>query len=209
MILKMTNGDEELSTINTIIAVGYTHSFGISVLLGDSKISLTGTSILILSDCLLNSLNCKSIINLHRQGTVAANSRRDNLLKYLALKEFLEILVPLNYCLSFILAYWGPNAEIIGNVKLDIWHFKKVESLSDKLSNIAIFLVIDATRGLTFSFIIWYLCNLELYKGYCEIIRIYGLFIFLYGSVVTNGVNDYHPDLITRHRLVKYIRLLT
>ena len=44
----------------------------------------------------------------------------------LALKELFEVLIPSVYSITFIIAFYGPNAEVIGNVKNDYWQYKKV-----------------------------------------------------------------------------------
>ena len=38
--------------------------------------------------------------------------------------ERVEFIVPLTYMIMLLMAYYGPNADIIGNVKLQMWHFQ-------------------------------------------------------------------------------------
>ena len=45
----------------------------------------------------------------------------------LTLAELSEGLVPLAYAMCFSMAYYGPNANLIGNVKNGYWHFKAVK----------------------------------------------------------------------------------
>ena len=47
----------------------------------------------------------------------------------LALKELFEVLIPSVYCITFVIAFYGPNAEVIGNVKNDYWQYKRVSTL--------------------------------------------------------------------------------
>ena len=35
--------------------------------------------------------------------------------------ERIESVIPFTYLLTFLMAYYGPNAEILGNIKLTIW----------------------------------------------------------------------------------------
>ena len=114
---------------------------------------------------------------------------RDRSLKYLALKEFLEILIPLIYCFCFAAAYFGPNAKIIGNVKLELWGHVKVQSLSNQLWNVGLFIIIDTLRAISFAVILWRFCKLNLYAAYCEVVKRYGLFFLFYGATMINGVN--------------------
>ena len=116
------------------------------------------------------------------------NSDKRKALKCLALKEFLEIFVPSIYCISFVIAYYGPNADIIGNVKNDYWQFEKVENLVKKFENVLILLIIEACRGLLFGIILRCSCRLNMFTAYCYVIRHYGVFILFFGSAVINGV---------------------
>ena len=43
----------------------------------------------------------------------------------LVLSECLEIVIPLAYLLCFVIAYYGPNAEILGNIKNDYWQYQE------------------------------------------------------------------------------------
>ena len=103
-------------------------------------------------------------------------------LKCLALKELMEISIPVVYCISFVIAYYGPNAEILGNVKNDYWQYQKVESVFDKLTNNAIFIVVDAIRGAIIGLLLKRFCKLNFLRTYCEIISSYGILVLVYVS---------------------------
>ena len=62
----------------------------------------------------------------------------------LVLTERIETLVPLTYIAVMSLAYYGPNAEIVGSVKLQIWHHRNViEDFEVFAMNIAILFAMD------------------------------------------------------------------
>ena len=44
-------------------------------------------------------------------------------LKVLVLAETLEFIMPLGYMSCFIVAYFGPNANVLGNVKNGYWQY--------------------------------------------------------------------------------------
>ena len=48
----------------------------------------------------------------------------------LVLAELCEGLTPLAYAISFSMAYYGPNAELLGNIKSDYWHYEAVQDVS-------------------------------------------------------------------------------
>ena len=191
MTLKATGGDIEPSDIEAMISVGWIHSFSLSLILGASKISKTAVYIVIITDSFWNALSFKNIIRLHQQGTTEANEMRNRHLKYLALKEFLEILIPMVYCLSFTAAYLGPNAEILGNVKLQLWHFKKVPDLYEKLENVMFYTAIECLRGVSFGVVLWRFFKLNMFSAYGYVMRNYGWYILFYGICVVNGVSNH------------------
>ena len=43
----------------------------------------------------------------------------------LVLSESLEIVIPLSYLLCFVAAYYGPNADILGNIKNGYWQYQE------------------------------------------------------------------------------------
>ena len=52
-----------------------------------------------------------------------------NALKDLVLSETLEFIMPLAYLSCFIVAYYGPNADVLGNVKNGYWHYKETTGI--------------------------------------------------------------------------------
>ena len=140
------------------------------------------------SDSIFNTFTLINILKLHRHNLDAENKEKDGVLKCLALKEFLELIVPTAYVCSFVIAYYGPNAHLIGNVKNDYWQFEKVNNLENKFENVLTLIVIESFRGLVFGLILWYFCRLNMYLAYCYIVKHYGVFILFFGSAVINGV---------------------
>ena len=52
--------------------------------------------------------------------------RKEEILMELVLYETIEVIVPLSYMCTFTMAYYGPNADILGNVGNNYWHYRKV-----------------------------------------------------------------------------------
>ena len=188
--LKVFGSENEFVEFGSIIVVGYLHSFSLALLLGSPEI--TGSNytkyLIMFLDSIFNTWTLINILKLHAKQSDVENSDKRKALKCLALKEFLEIFVPSIYCISFVIAYYGPNADIIGNVKNDYWQFEKVENLVKKFENVLILLIIEACRGLLFGIILRCSCRLNMFTAYCYVIRHYGVFILFFGSAVINGV---------------------
>jgi len=184
---KAAGGEEIDAKLSMICSVGCTHSFILASILG-SNITEVTAYVIMLGDFISNTLSCAKIIRLHQKGTSTSNEQKMEALKCLALKEYLEVLIPAIYCTSFVVAFYGPNYEILGNIGNDYWQFEKVDNLIQKLSNISIFFIIDALRGILFGLVLWYFCKLDMLAAYgCNIQR-YGPLILFYGSLVLSAV---------------------
>ena len=61
------------------------------------------------------------------------------LLQELMVAEIVEFMVPLSYLICFSVAYYGPNANSIGNVRSSQWQFVAVEDFEHTVGIIAIF----------------------------------------------------------------------
>ena len=59
--------------------------------------------------------------------------------------ERIETLIPLTYIAIILMAYYGPNAEILGTIKLTIWHYQSAigDDIVAFVSNIALLFGID------------------------------------------------------------------
>lgn len=175
--------------------------------LGSSEIGIFTTFILTLSDTLMNGLTLRNIVRLRKQGTDAANKLADRSLKYLALKEFMELLIPLVYCLSFTGSYIGPNNEIMGGIGLDMWHHKRVSSLLGKMQKILYFMSFEAIRGASFSIVLLKFYGLNMYTAYRHVLRNFGWLLLFYGACVNQMANGYYFKLSYTRIRIKYIRL--
>ena len=183
------NCDKETSQIENIISVNCQHSFALTIVLGSAQINRMTAFLLVVVDTLMNGWSVRSIIKLHHQGTEAANAQKDKSLKHLVLKEFLEILIPAVYCISFTGSYLGPNYDIIGGIGSDLWHHEKTYDLFEKLGKILMFMSLESFRGIAFGLFLWKFFRLNMYTGYCFIIQKYGWLILFIGALNNQSVS--------------------
>ena len=81
-------------------------------------------------------------------------------IKELVLTERIEAIIPLTYILLTLMAYHGPNAEIMGNIKLKIWQYQTpIENMEDFIFNIGLLLVIDFLSFIIIGILFWKFCN--------------------------------------------------
>ena len=184
---KASGGQENIARPVAIYGICVMHSISLTVLLG-ANITSTAAYLLMACDCIINTVSCAKIVKTHRNGIGTANSGQNDALNCLALKEFLELVIPAIYSASFLIAFYGPNAEIIGGVKSEYWGHERVDNLSKKFEKIGMFFAIDIIRGISFGLVLWRFCRLNLFKAYCVIIQKYGILILLHIASNQAGV---------------------
>ena len=82
----------------------------------------------------------------------------------LILNERCEIVVPLLYILTFLMAYFGPNAELIGNVKLTIWQYQAVKDINNFLEKVFFLFAIDLFGAVVNGLLLWKTCKINCLK---------------------------------------------
>ena len=115
---------------NALLAIKINFTYGLFV-----AISLVGARsstvfCMVVSEFLIQSHMTYQIVKLHNITTFPGDEKlqksKKKAITKLILSELVEGLVPLSYALCFSMAYYGPNAEMIGNAKNGYWQFKAV-----------------------------------------------------------------------------------
>ena len=177
LLYKTTQGKTLPATLEGICTIGTFHMFILMIFL-DSKVEPLTEYLIMICDCYPNIRSCKKIIRLHKQGR-NMEAERNNELQCLVMEEILEVCVQMVYSASFVMAYFGPNSRILGNVGSGLWTFEKVHSLNDKLSNVGVFFAIDVVQGIILGLVLYHTCQLYLYETYLHLTRQYGTLICL------------------------------
>ena len=63
-----------------------------------------------------------------------------------------------------MMAYFGPNAELMGNIKLTLWHYQAVSDIKVFLQNLSLFFCIDFMSGVINGIILWTSCKINIFK---------------------------------------------
>ena len=79
---------------------------------------------LIASDFIINNYFAVMTWRAKRNATEKSLQKLKTSVQILVLSECLEIVIPLAYLLCFVIAYYGPNADILGNIKNDYWQYQ-------------------------------------------------------------------------------------
>ena len=73
---------------------------------------------------------------------------RDKAVATLALTEIMEVLIPLIYGINFVIAYYGPNSMILGNIGNSYWQYHAVEDITNTLSSVSLMFLVDLVIGI-------------------------------------------------------------
>ena len=109
----------------------------------------------------------------------------------LVLTEKIEVLIPLTWILCFFMAYYGPNSEILGNVRFQGWQYTAVSDIVSYIKNLSILFGIDFLSLVISWIMLWYFCNIniiralgKLQKDYWMIMAIQHTFLFVEVKIV-------------------------
>ena len=179
---------------NFSISMNVYSSMFIAIAIGSLTTPLTSYCILGV-DFLLNLYSCISIIRTHRRiDPQHLNSRNLETQKMdevtmLVLTEIVEVLAPMLYILTFLIAYNGPNAKILGGIKNSYWNFDAVEDFGTVLSGVGLMFVFDIFFGLVSGIILWNFAEVNMLKQYCTTLKKFWPIITL--RLATNSAKVY------------------
>ena len=143
--------DESSQTIITIqVNIGYAYKEA-AVL--ETKASELTSFCIIALDFILNLKSCWKIFRLHTKinpdplvNQIRMIEMNKELLK-LCLTEIIEMMVPISYIITFLIAYHGPNADLFGNIHSNYWHHKPVEDVTKLTKTVFSLFLVDLSSG--------------------------------------------------------------
>ena len=62
------------------------------------------------------------------------------------------------------MAYFGPNGELIGNVKLTIWQYQAVKDINKFLVNVFLLFTVDFFGAVVNGLLLWTTCQINCLK---------------------------------------------
>jgi len=111
---------------------------------------------------------------------------KEEIVSDLVVVELVEVIMPLAYAISVLTAYYGPNGEIIGNIKNSYWSYTAIQDLGKLLVSIFQMFAIDFV-SLAFGWVVlWKLSLLNCVREGCKALKGYipHISITLSGAVV-------------------------
>ena len=116
---------------------------------------------------------------------------------WLILTERIETIIPMAYLALMLMAYYGPNAEILGSVKLTIWHYRSsITDISEFVKNLSLLLVIDGSSLIINGILLWIFCKTNVLKVMQNQQKLFGYYMlvvegFLLTEVISITSNSF------------------
>ena len=170
-----------------------TQSYTIYVAVRLSAADITTGGMILGVEFLINLYSCVQIIQLHQKVDGTDISERSDVWKAekksaivsLLTAEFIEILTPLAYGTSLVIAYYGPNATLMTGIKNEYFGIPAITDILQVFSVLFIMTVIDFLGGVLFGILLAYFCRINIFEEMCKILEKYWvhLAIFLGGDI--------------------------
>ena len=129
---KKVSGNEDLSV--EVIAIHYAavrHIIFLSVNLGGTTTAATNY-LMFGCDFCINMLCSFATMWLKNKPSSELNDNRQiQAIMTQLINEFVEFIMPITYCICYLMAYFGPNADLMGNVKNDSWQYTSVDNIEE------------------------------------------------------------------------------
>ena len=175
---KSTESDKTVAKLITTISINVVHAFFVAIIISSMANQLTSFCILGV-DLLLNLYACCKITKITHKIEALSSENFDTLQSIksetmnLFAIEAIEVFIPFILVLTFLLAYYGPNGEILGGIRNSYWHFKEIYDIGFIISELALMFSIDLLGLLLISLILYKCCKTDFfYEGY-KIMKIY------------------------------------
>ena len=156
------------------------HAGSVATLISALSTDITAYSILAV-DFMINMLVLHKIIKLHRKILPTMDARENDKrmiektekIMQLFVIETVEFLAPIVYSVTFAMAYYGPNAEMIGTVKGNFWTFKAIDDMTSFQFNLFRMFVIDCTSAIISGLALWKFTSINFLKEGYKMMKIF------------------------------------
>ena len=182
-LLKRTANDKRvhpfIPKIIVTISLNIVHAFFVAVVISTLATKLTAFCILGV-DVLINFHDTYKVVKI--KTTVSSENsheiqemkikRAEKSIELIGI-EIIEMLVPLTYIITFLMAYYGPNAEIIGNVGNSDFHYKEVSDLLGFMGDLTGMFVIDLIGCFVTGLVLWKYASVDLMSEAQKILKLF------------------------------------
>ena len=197
---KVTNGENRDAKLITSIEANSNYSAFLAIALGSLATDTTLYCILAIEFC-LNMYTVSKIIKINKK--INANDSDTDKLK--PIKEemaqdmvvvgIVMIVMTIAYVLCLLMAYYGPNGSILGNIRNEYWSFKGIHNLEKLLAGIFKMFAIDVISLATGAILLWKFSSIDFVEETCKAMKKYFPFISLTVAGAVTRVSNVQYDL--------------
>lgn len=166
------------------------HSLYVAIKLGQTTTLLTSAIILTI-DFVINLHYCFQINRIHGAIVVPEYiipeiriteqvqhiAQKEYLIRKFLLTEILEVMVPVAYIVSLLIAYYGPNAVILGNIQNDNWQYEAIDDIGAVVQSVMIMCIIDGCSAIIGGYWVWKVSGIDCLREAHKVLRIYWICI--------------------------------
>ena len=171
-LLKRYSGvDNKMAAILIKISVGIGYSLFIAISLA-SATQMTVFSILGV-DFILNLYLCFKILKIQRKvsGTVDTDVEVQGNVQDLVINETIEVLIPLAYFSTFLIAYYGPNSNLFVGIRKSCWGINEIEDIEKVIIAGLEMFILDLSSAIISGLILYKYCSINLFQKFCMTIK--------------------------------------
>ena len=123
---KMVGTNSETASVSLMVSINFHYGLWVAITLVGARSTTMVCTVAV--EFLIQMSMCYQIVKLHKKVMALENDqarmdKQKTVLKLL-LAELTEGLIPLAYAIGFSMAYYGPNGQLIGNVRNGYWQYQ-------------------------------------------------------------------------------------
>ena len=107
----------------------------------------------------------------------------------LIINQTVEVVVAFAYCVCFMMAFYGPNAELLGSVKSSYYAHIPVQDIGRFIQNLGFFLLADAVSIMTTYSLLWYYCRINIVRAFAYMQKEFWLLMAVNTAYTINVVS--------------------
>ena len=129
------------------------------------------------SGFIMNLVDCFTIIWCHKKGGEINEKKKVGKLIALCSNEATEFVLPLAYACVVLISYYGPNAEIMGNIKNSSWQYAGITDINNTIFWLAAMFLVDCGSKMISFVLLKVFCDINIGTMYFKIFKHMGLLI--------------------------------
>ena len=102
-----------------------------------------------------------------------------------------EFMVPLSYLGCLLTGYYGPNAELIGDIRNGYWQYTPIENIEHSIIYVLTFFFVDFGSLLVSAILLSMISGIDLLEAFTAIYKEFGIAFTIQMALNLTGVRKY------------------